>query len=141
MVYHGAGWLEGGLTESYEKFIIDCEMIQQLQRYLDPHITGTSEEQLAISAIEEVGHNGHFFGASHTQERYRDAFYAPFLSDWRNYEAWEADGKITTEKRANRVWKQILDEFAAPPIPSKIQGELYSFVQKRDKEGGTTTNF
>ena len=141
MVYHGAGWLEGGLIASYEKFIIDCEMIQQLQRYLDTDITGTSEEQLAISAIEEVGHNGHFFGASHTQERYKDAFYAPFLSDWRNYEAWEADGKITTEKRANRVWKQILDEFEEPPISSKIQGELYSFVQKRDQEGGATTNF
>ena len=65
MVYHGAGWLEGEPIASYEKFIIDCEMIQQLQRYLDSDITGTSEEQLAISAIEEVGHNGHFFGASH----------------------------------------------------------------------------
>ena len=74
MVYHGAGWLEGGLIASYENFIIDCEMIQQLQRYLDPDINGTSEEQLAISAIQEVGHNGHFFGASHTQERYTDAF-------------------------------------------------------------------
>ena len=141
MVYHGAGWLEGGLIASYEKFIIDCEMIQQLQRYLDPAITGTSEEQLAISAIEEVGHNGHFFGASHTQERYQDAFYAPFLSDWRNYEAWEADGKITTEKRANRVWKQLLEEFKPPPISSKIEGELDSFVQKRAREGGAATNF
>ena len=141
MVYHGAGWLEGGLIASYEKFIIDCEMIQQLQRYLDPDITGTSEEQLAISAIEEVGHNGHFFGASHTQERYQDAFYAPFLSDWRNYEAWEADGKITTEKRANRVWKQLLEEFKPPPISSKIEGELDSFVQKREREGGAATNF
>ena len=141
MVYHGAGWLEGGLIASYEKFIIDCEMIQQLQRYLDSDIIGTSEEHLAISAIKEVGHNGHFFGATHTQERYKDAFYAPILSDWRNYEAWEADGKITTEKKANRVWKQILDEFESPPISSKIQGELHSFVQKRDREGGATTNF
>ena len=61
MVYYGAGWLEGRLIESYKKFIIDCEMIQQLQRYLDPGITGKGEEQLAISAILEIGDNGHFF--------------------------------------------------------------------------------
>ena len=141
MVYHGAGWLEGGLIASYEKFIIDCEMIQQLQKYLDPEISAASEEHLAISAISEVGHNGHFFGATHTQERYKNAFYAPFLSDWRNYEAWEADGKVPTEKRANGIWKQILDAFKLPLIESKIQGELEAFVEKRRKEGGAKTNF
>ena len=96
---------------------------------------------MAISAISEVGHNGHFFGATHTQERYKDAFYSPFLSDWRNYEVWEADGKIPAEKRANRIWKQILDEFRVPLIESKIQGDLKAFVEKRQKEGGAKTNF
>ena len=141
MVYHGAGWLEGGLIASYEKFIIDCEIIQQLQKYLDPEITNTSEEKLAFAAIKEVGHSGHFFGAKHTQERYKDAFYAPILSDWRNYEAWEAAGKISTEKRANNSWKQILEEFEPPVINSKIASELYDFVQKRKKEGGAKTDF
>ena len=141
MVYHGAGWLEGGLIASYEKFIIDCEIIQQLQKYLDPEITNASEENLAFSAIKEVGHNGHFFGATHTQERYKDAFYTPILSDWRNYEAWEADGKISTEKRANNVWKQILEEFKPPIINSKIATELHDFVQRRKKEGGAKTDF
>ena len=141
MVYHGAGWLEGGLIASYEKFIIDCEIIQQLQKYLDPEITNASEEKLAFSAIKEVGHNGHFFGATHTQERYKDAFYAPILSDWRNYEAWEADGKISTEKRANNIWKQILEEFEPPMISSKISSELDDFVQRRIKEGGAKTDF
>ena len=108
IVYHGAGWLEGGLIASYEKFIIDCEIIQQLQKYLDPEITNASEEKLAFSAIKEVGHNGHFFGTTHPQERYKDAFYAPILSDWRNYETWEADGKLSTDKRAYNLWKQIL---------------------------------
>ena len=91
-------------------------MIQQLQKYLDPSINAASEAHLAISATSEVGHNGHFFGATHTQERYKNAFYSPFLSDWRNYEAWESDGKIPTEKRANDIWKQILDEFKFPFI-------------------------
>ena len=141
MVYHGAGWLDGGLIASYEKFIIDCEMIQQLLRYQDSEITGTSEEQIAISAIQEVGNNGHFFGENHTQERYKDAFYAPFLSEWRNYEAWEADERITMEKKANRVWKKLLDDFETPSKPSKIERELYSFVQKREKEGIATADF
>ena len=68
MVYHGAGWLEGGLIASYEKFIIDCEIIQQLQKYLDPEITNASEEKLAFSAIQEVGHNGHLFGATYPRK-------------------------------------------------------------------------
>ena len=96
---------------------------------------------MAFSAIQEVGHNGHFFGATHTQERYLDAFYAPILSDWRNYEAWEADGKLSTEKRANNLWKQILQEFEPPMIDSKIASELYNFVQRRKKDGGAKTDF
>tara|TARA_A100001011_G_C13629682_1_gene563440 strand:+ start:301 stop:501 length:201 start_codon:yes stop_codon:yes gene_type:complete len=66
-------------------------MIQQLQRYLETEITGKSEEHLAISAIQEIGHNGHFFQATHTEGKYKDAFYAPLLSDPRNHETWEAD--------------------------------------------------
>ena len=96
---------------------------------------------MAFAAIKEVDHNGHFFGVAHTQERYKDAFYAPILSDWRNYEAWEADGKMPTEKRANGIWKQILYEFKLPFIESKIQGELEAFVEKRQKEGGAKTSF
>ena len=96
---------------------------------------------MAFSAIKAVGHNGHFFSATHTQERYKDAFYAPILSDWRNYETWEADGKISTEKRANNVWKQILEEFEPPMINSKIASGLYDFVQKRKNEGGAKTDF
>ena len=65
----------------------------------------------------------------------------PILSDWRSYEAWEADGKLSTEKRANNVWKQILEEFEPPMIDSKIASELYNFVQKRKKDGGAKTDF
>ena len=92
LVYHAAGWLEGGLIASYEKFVMDCEVLQQFQRYFEPALTDTSPDALAVDAIAAVGPHGHFFGAEHTQSRYTSAFYAPFLSDWRNYEAWAEAG-------------------------------------------------
>ena len=98
----------------------------------------SKETRLSIQQLSwETPYNLYSF----VEPLYKDAFYAPFLSDWRNYEAWEADGKITTEKRANRVWKQILEEFKPPPISSKIEGELEPFVQRREREGGDATNF
>ena len=141
LVYHGAGWLEGGLIASYEKFVIDCEMLQHIERYLEPIIYNADEDSLAFSAVEEVGHNGHFFGAKHTQERYQNAFYAPFLSDWRNYEAWSEDGGISTDVRANKIWKNIIAEFEPPIMSPSITEELKDFVTKRKKEGGAPTNY
>ena len=92
LVYHAAGWLDGGLIASYEKFVMDCEVLQQFQRYFEPALTDTSPDALAVDAIAAVGPHSHFFGAEHTQSRYTSAFYAPFLSDWRNYEAWTEAG-------------------------------------------------
>jgi trimethylamine--corrinoid protein Co-methyltransferase len=141
LVYHGAGWLEGGLIASYEKFVMDCEVLQQVQRYFEPIITDTSPESLAVDAIRDVGPDGHFFGADHTQERYTDAFYSPFLSDWSNYEAWEQSGGEWTSQRANKLWKAILEEFEAPPIDDAIRDELADFVARRKREGGAPTDF
>ena len=141
MVYHAAGWLEGGLIASYEKFVMDCELLQQIQRYFEPIITDTSVESLAVEAIRDVGPNGHFFGCDHTQSRYTEAFYEPFLSDWRNYEAWAEDGGVWTSDRANKVWKAILAEYEAPALDEGIREELEAFVAKRKEEGGAPTDF
>ena len=141
MVYHAAGWLEGGLIASPEKFVMDCEVLQQLLRYMDPEICDTSDDGLGLDAIREVGHNGHFFGTQHTQDRYTTAFYQPFLSDWKNYEAWEAAGSIWTAERAHRTYKAILDEFEAPPMDEAIREELAAFVERRKAEGGAPTDF
>jgi trimethylamine--corrinoid protein Co-methyltransferase len=139
VVYHGAGWLEGGLCASYEKFVMDCEMLQQITHYLQP--TTVDDDQLAIDAIRDVGPNGNFFGASHTLERYETAFYQPFLSDLNNFETWEERGSIRTPERANKIWKQILAEFEAPPLDEAIREELESFVTRRKQEGGAPTDF
>ncbi len=141
MVYHAAGWLEGGLIASPEKFIMDCEVLQQIQRYMQPEICATGPDEIALDAIREVGNEGHFFGIQHTQDRYATAFYQPFLSDWRNYEAWEAAGAVWTPERANKIYKDILAEFEAPPMEVAIHDELKDFVARRKSEGGAPTDF
>ena len=139
IVYHAAGWLEGGLCASYEKFVMDCETIQQIIHYLLP--VPVSDDDIAFEAVREVGPRGHFFGADHTQQRYETAFYSPFLSDWSNFESWEECGSITTPQRANQIWKQILAEYEAPPIDESIAEELVAFVARRKEEGGAPTDF
>jgi trimethylamine--corrinoid protein Co-methyltransferase len=141
MVYHAAGWLEGGLSASPEKFIMDCEVLQQIQRYFEPETWGTSDGELALDAMKEVGSSGHFFGTAHTQERYETAFYQPFLSDWRNYEGWRLAGGIWTAERAHRMFKDIVGSFEAPPMDVAIREELAEFVARRKAEGGAPTDF
>ncbi|KIC46173.1 methyltransferase [Tateyamaria sp. ANG-S1] len=141
MVYHAAGWLEGGLIASPEKFIMDCEILQQIQRYMDPVITGTGPDDIALEAITSVGNDGHFFGIQHTQDRYATAFYQPFLSDWKNYEGWEAAGAVWTPERAHRMFKDIIGSFEAPPMDVAIRDALADFVARRKTEGGAPTDF
>ncbi len=100
LVYHAAGWLEGGLIASYEKFVMDCEVLQQFQRYFEPALTDTSPDALGARRHRRRRPPGHFFGAEHTQSRYASAFNAPFLSDWRNYEAWAEAGAPTGPRSA-----------------------------------------
>ncbi|MGF1502472.1 MAG: trimethylamine methyltransferase family protein [Paracoccaceae bacterium] len=139
LVYHAAGWLEGGLVASYEKFVMDCETLQQMIAYHKQ--VAWDDDALAVEAIAAVGPHGHFFGAEHTQARYETAFYKPFLSDWRNFETWAETGAVRTPERANRVWKAILAEFEPPPIDAAIEDELRAFVERRKAEGGAPTDF
>ncbi len=141
MVYHAAGWLEGGLIASPEKFIMDCEVLQMLQRYMEPSICATGPDEIAIETIAEVGAEGHYFGCQHTQERYTTAFYQPIASDWRNFEAWQLDGSVWTAERAHRIFKAIIAEFEAPPMDDAIRDELRDFVVRRKEEGGAPTDF
>ena len=141
IVYHSAGWLEGGLIASPEKFIMDCEVLQQIQRYFEPSTYATTADDIALDAIKSVGNDGHFFGIQHTQDRYTTAFYQPFVSDWRNYEAWEAAGGMWTPERAHGLYQKILEDFEAPPLDVAIREALADFVDRRKAEGGAPTDF
>ena len=141
MVYHAAGWLEGGLIASPEKFIMDCEVLQMIQRYMEPEVTATGPEDIALDAIREVGSSGHYFGIQHTQDRYEDAFYSPFVSDWQNFEAFQLNGGIWTAERAHHLFKQIIDQFEAPALDEGRREALEAFVARRKEEGGAPTDF
>jgi len=139
MLMHGAGWLEGGLCCSYEKAILDIDLLQMVSEFLQP--VSTSPDDLALEAINEVGPAGHFFGTDHTQTRYRDAFYSPILSDWRNFETWQEAGSPIAIERANTEWKKRLAAYEAPALDPAIREELDAFVTKRKAEGGAATDF
>ncbi|MBT7649037.1 MAG: methyltransferase, partial [Rhodospirillaceae bacterium] len=137
-IHHGAGWLEGGLVASFEKMIVDAEMIQGMIETMQP-IT-VNDAEIGIEAMADVGPGGHFFGTQHTLDRYENAFYAPMLSDWRNFETWEEAGSPDATTRANKIWKQLLADFKAPPLDPAILEELETFVAKRKAEGGVHDN-
>ncbi len=131
---HGLGWLEGGLSASFEKVIIDAEMLQMMAELMRP--IEVDEANLGLDAIREVGPGGHFFGAAQTLERYETAFYAPFLSDWRNYESWSEDGAKSATRRAHEIYQRLLADYEPPPMAPEIAEELDAFVARRIEEGG-----
>ncbi len=132
VVHHGLGWLEGGLSASLEKTVVDAEMIRQWAASLKPF--DVSDEALAVDAIKSVEPGGHFFGTGHTLERFETAFYQPMISDWRNYESWHEDGARTATERANRVWKQMLEAYEAPPMDEAVDDALKAFMAQRKEE-------
>jgi trimethylamine--corrinoid protein Co-methyltransferase len=138
-ILHSAGWLEGGLRCSYEKMILDIDLLQMVTEFLTP--LDLSEDALGVEAIRDVGPGGHFFGTPHTQSRYKNAFYSPILSDWRNFETWAESGSPTAMERANRIWKERLAQYEEPPMDPAIREELNDFVEKRIAEGGAPTDF
>lgn len=131
---HAAGWLEGGLTASYEKFILDVEMLQMFAEVFQP--VGASPEDIGTEAVAEVGPGGHFFSTPHTMQRYRDAFYTPLVSDWRNYGQWFDDGAKTATQRACKVWQNTLAAFQPPVMDPAVTEALEAFVTRRRAEGG-----
>lgn len=136
---HGAGWLEGGLCASFEKLIVDADLLQMMAVYLQG--VTVDEATLALEAVKDVGPGGHYFGTAHTMARYKEAFYAPLVSDWRNFETWQEAGSPTTYEHAHQLYKQILQNYEPPPLDAAIREELDAFVARRKSEGGVATDF
>jgi trimethylamine--corrinoid protein Co-methyltransferase len=132
LLYQGAGWLEGGLTASFEKLILDAEMLQMMAEVLVPFRVDDAE--IGLEAMAEVGPGGHHFATAHTLERYETAFYRPILSDWRNFETWHEDGARTATERANKVWKQLLAEYEPPPLDAAAAEAIDDYVERRRRE-------
>lgn len=136
VMLHGAGWIEGGLCASFEKVIIDAEMLQMMAEFLKP--LETDPDSLAIEVMAEVGPGGHFFGTQHTMERYETAFYSPMLSDWNNFENWTDNGSQDATVRAHHIYKDLIKNYEPPPLEESIDEELDAFIKRRTEEGGVS---
>ena len=139
VLVHAVGWMEGGLRASFEKMVLDADLCAMVQTFLEP-IDFTSDA-LALDAVQDVGHGGHFFGTPHTLERYREAFYKPLISDWRNYETWEEAGKPEAKDRVAELVDTLLATYQAPVMDDAVREELTEFVERRKAEGGVETDF
>ncbi|MEM9754449.1 MAG: trimethylamine methyltransferase family protein, partial [Pseudomonadota bacterium] len=122
----------GGLTASFEKLVLDVEMLQQMAAMMQP--MRVDAETLGLDAIANVPTGGHFFGEAHTLERYETAFYRPILSDWSNFETWEAAGSLTATERATQVWKRSLTDYQPPKMPAERREALDAYVARRRTE-------
>jgi len=131
---HAAGWLESGLTTSYEKFMLDIEMLQMFAEIFQP--VGASSDDFAVDAIAEVGPGGHFFGCAHTMSRYRNAFYTPLVSDWRNFGQWTEAGSLTATERASTLWREALRNYVAPVRDPAVVEAVDDYVARRIAAGG-----
>lgn len=125
-VLHGAGWLEGGLCSSYEKFVMDCDQLGMMAVYANG--VDLSENGQALDAIREVGPGGHFLGCAHTQSNFEQAFYRSEIADNNTVEQWEIDGSQDATGRANALWKQMLASYQAPDLDPAIDDALNEFM-------------
>ena len=134
LVIHAAGWLEGGLSFGYEKFINDIEALQTLaEMCVRP---GAAVEDFALDALAEVPPGGHFFGAAHTMERYDGAFYAPLVADLSNHGQWSEHGALSSDQRATAIWQRVLADFKPPAHGAEADARLAQFIADRTAAGG-----
>jgi trimethylamine--corrinoid protein Co-methyltransferase len=137
LIQHAAGWLEGGLSASLEKIIVDAELLRNWAQILRP--VDFNDDDLAVEAIKDIAAGGHFFGAPHTLARYESAFYRPLLSDWSNFENWRDAGSRNATERATLIWKKLLAEYAPPPLDPAVKEAIADYVARRTREIGAST--
>ncbi|MCO5163047.1 MAG: trimethylamine methyltransferase family protein [Mesorhizobium sp.] len=128
-ILHSAGFLDGLLSMSYEKFVMDADFCGALHTYLDG--VRIDDNQLALDAFREVGPGSHFFGSQHTLANYETAFWDSEMADNEPFEKWEAAGSVDAATRANAKWKKMLAEYEAPPLDEGIDEALQDFIARR----------
>ncbi|WP_127114214.1 trimethylamine methyltransferase family protein [Shimia sediminis] len=134
MVFHAAGWLEGGISFGFEKFINDVEALQIIAQ-LCTRPEG-SADALGWDALAQVDPGGHFFATDQTMARYEEAFYKPLVADLNNFGTWEMNGAVTAEARATEIWQQVLAEYTPPKGSETRAGRIEEFVAKATEAGG-----
>ncbi|MCF6322439.1 MAG: trimethylamine methyltransferase family protein [Rhizobiaceae bacterium] len=126
---HAAGWLEGGLVSSFDKFILDCEQLEAQQIFAQG--IDMSENGQAMDAIKEVGPGGHYLGCEHTQKNFQSAFFVARTADNNSFEQWEIDGAKRAPQRANEIAKTWLDNYQAPALDQSIDEALVDYIANK----------
>jgi trimethylamine---corrinoid protein Co-methyltransferase len=134
LLMHAAGWVEGGLCTSYEKFVLDCEIVQTMTRMLEP--VSMAQSDFALDEIAQVGPGGHFFGTERTIATFESAFYRPLVSTTQNHGAWLEAGEKSAAERATGIWQEALKTYVEPAMDAGIREALSAFVAKRREQGG-----
>jgi len=134
LTVHSAGWLEGGLSFGYEKFINDIEALQIIAEMCVAPVADAAE--IGFEALKDVPPGGHFFATEHTMDRYRDAFYTPLVADLQNFGAWKEAGSMTSAQRATGIWKQVLAAYSQPASGAEAAENLAPYIEQKTKEGG-----
>ncbi|HVN44806.1 MAG TPA: trimethylamine methyltransferase family protein [Steroidobacteraceae bacterium] len=134
LINHATGWLEGGLSASLEKVVVDAELLRNWAEILKP--LEFTDDDLAVDAIKEIAAGGHFFGAAHTLARYQSAFYRPLLSDWSSFESWTEAGSRDATARATAIWKKLLAQYVAPPLDPAVREAIADYLTRRARELG-----
>ena len=135
---HTAGWLEGGLVMSYEKFIMDMDQAGMIHSFLEG--VDLSENGQGMEALREVGPGQHFLGCDHTRANFEEAFYRSNISDNNSFEQWEADGSQDASQRANKIYKKLLEVYEIPAMDKANDEALLEFVHKK-KESFPDSNY
>jgi trimethylamine--corrinoid protein Co-methyltransferase len=128
------GWLEGGLSASLEKCIVDAEMLRGWAEILKP--IDFTDDDLGLETIREVPPGGHHFGTAHTLARYETAFYRPLLSDWSNFENWRDAGAKDATMRARDIWRRTVENYVPPPLDPAVREAIGAYVARRRAEIG-----
>ena len=139
LLLHGAGWLEGGLLTSFEKMVIDADLLNMVTAMLRP--VTIDDAALAVEAIAEVGPAGHFFGTQHTQDRYDTEHFQPMVSSWSNFEMWDEAGRVESHQRAETLARTLIDAHVEPLMADDQRMALDEFVARRVAEGGVETDY
>jgi trimethylamine--corrinoid protein Co-methyltransferase len=134
LINHATGWLEGGLSASLEKIVIDAELLRAWAAILQP--VAVDDESLGVDTILAVPPGGHHFGTPHTLARYESAFHRPLLADWSNHEAWTEAGAKTATERATGLWQRLLAETTPPPLDAAVREAIDDYIARRAAELG-----
>lgn len=132
LVVHAAGWLEGGLVASYEKFMLDLEVISMFERLREGIVV--DEETLAFDAIAELGPGGLFLAHDHTLARFRTEVFMSPMFRASAHPTWVKAGAPELPEIAARSWQSALESYQDPGIEEDLDLALRDYVERRTRE-------